>query len=388
VNIRMASPDISDLEIEKVVSVLNSGQLSLGPVQDEFEERFATSFKAAHGIAVSSGTAGLHLVLLAAGIGPGDAVLTTPFSFVASANAILYTGAHPVFVDVEEDTGNLDPVLARRALEDPGTIPRRVKDSANLRAVMPVHVFGQPAQMDALSEAASAFGLELLEDACEAVGALYRGRPVGTFGRAGVFAFYPNKQMTTGEGGMVITDDERFAGVCRSLRNQGRDVFDPWLTHSRLGYNYRMDELSAALGVAQLERLDELLRKRQQVANWYLDRLRQVPQVIPFPAQSAESHRSWFVFVVRLEEGIDRDGVMRSLDREGIPSRPYFSPIHLQKHFVERFGYEPGDFPISERLARSCLALPFSGLMREDEVDHVVGILRRVLDHQVSEPKI
>jgi perosamine synthetase len=198
VNIRMASPDISDLEIEKVVSVLNSGQLSLGPVQDEFEERFATSFKAAHGIAVSSGTAGLHLVLLAAGIGPGDAVLTTPFSFVASANAILYTGAHPVFVDVEEDTGNLDPVLARRALEDPGTIPRRVKDSANLRAVMPVHVFGQPAQMDPLSEAASAFGLELLEDACEAVGALYRGRPVGTFGRAGVFAFYPNKQMTTG----------------------------------------------------------------------------------------------------------------------------------------------------------------------------------------------
>lgn len=371
VNIRMAQPDISEAEIESVLEVLRSGQLSLGPKQEEFEASFAKLTQTKHAIAVSSGTAGLHLALLAAGIGPGDAVVTTPFSFVASANSILYTGADPWFVDVDEETGNLDVSLVHEALQS--------SDSASrVKGVLPVHVFGEPVPMDRLMEVTGE--LPIIEDACEAIGATYAGKQVGTFGRAGVFAFYPNKQITTGEGGMLVTDDPAIADLCRSLRNQGRDVFDAWLSHSRLGYNYRMDELSAALGVVQLRRLDELLAKRAQVAAWYSQRLRELADLRLFPSRGADTTRSWFVFVVRLPADVDRDDVMRRLQDLSVPSRPYFSPIHLQNHFATRYGYKPGDFPVCEALARSCLALPFSGLMTEAEVEHVCERLSRVLE--------
>jgi dTDP-4-amino-4,6-dideoxygalactose transaminase len=248
-----------------------------------------------------------------------------------------------------------------------------------LKAILPVHAFGQPADMDAILAAGQTHGLSVIEDACESIGAAYRGRQTGVIGRAGVFAFYPNKQMTTGEGGIIVTNDDAWADLFRSLRNQGRDVFDSWLNHSRLGYNYRLDEMSAALGLAQVHRLDELLCKRAQVAAWYNERLAEV-EAIQTPTIAASTTRmSWFVYVVRVRPPADRNQVMADLEKVGIPSRPYFSPIHLQPFYRQRFGYEPGAFPITEELGRVSLALPFSSVMSEDEVDWVCSQMKKVV---------
>jgi dTDP-4-amino-4,6-dideoxygalactose transaminase len=307
--------------------------------------------------------------MIAAGVGEGDLVLTTPFSFVASANCILYVGARPVFVDVEPATLTIDPdALARRA--------RALARTRRVKAILPVHVFGQPADMDAILEVARRERLAVIEDACEAIGAAYRGRPAGTLGDAGVFGFYPNKQMTTGEGGMIVTRHAAWDALLRSLRNQGRDVFDGWLAHSRLGYNYRLDELGAALGAVQVERLDELLARRARVAAWYEARLAGLEDVeLPAPAPWTTC-TSWFVYVIRVHE---RDRVIRELARRGIPARPYFPPIHLQPLYRARFGFRPGDFPVAEAAGETCLALPFFGNMREEQVDEVSGALAEVL---------
>jgi dTDP-4-amino-4,6-dideoxygalactose transaminase len=321
---------------------------------------------------VSSGTAGLHLSLLAAGIGPGDVVLTTPFSFIASANCILYTCARPIFVDVDPRTLTLDPEALERAL--------RTRGRGRKKAILPVHVFGQPADMDPITALARRHGLVVIEDACEAVGAVYRGRPVGTLGDAGVFGFYPNKQMTTGEGGMIVTNDAGRDALLRSLRNQGRDVFDAWLTHSRLGYNYRLNELSAALGAVQVDRLDEILARRERVAGWYAERLESI-EGIELPAVASWTTRmSWFVYVVRLAGREERNRVIHELERRGIPSRPYFPPIHLQPFYRSEFGFGPGDFPVSEHAGDTCLALPFFGTMGTAQVDLVCGALAEVLN--------
>ena len=365
--IPLSSPDIGEREIELVNQVLRTRWLSMGPMVERFEAAVADFVGARHGVAVSSGTAGLHLAMIAAGLGPGDEVITTPFSFVASANCVLYVGARPVFVDIDERTLNIDPELIETAI------------TPSTRAILPVHVFGQPCAMDRLLEIARRRDLLIIEDSCEALGAEYRGRKAGTFGACGAFAFYPNKQMTTGEGGMLVTDDARWAGLFRSLRNQGRDPSGTWLNHVRLGYNYRLDELSAALGVGQMERIDELLANRDRVAGWYSERLGEIDSV-QAPEIAPEVNRmSWFVYVVRLAPELDRGSILEALAERGIPARPYFSPLHLQPLYQERLGCGEGDFPVTERVARSTLALPFSGRMTEAQVERVCRVLRELV---------
>jgi dTDP-4-amino-4,6-dideoxygalactose transaminase len=369
----MCEPDISDTDRAAVLEVLATPTLALGPRLERFERTAASRIGTRHAVGVSSGTAGLHLAVIAAGVGPGDVVLTTPFSFVASANCALYVGARPVFVDIEMRTLGLDPDALDHAVK------RLLAAGERPRAVVPVHVFGQPCDMDPIREIAGRHGLAVVEDACEAIGATYRHRPVGTLGDVAVFAFYPNKQMTTGEGGMLVTSRSDWDVLLRSLRNQGRDVFDGWLTHSRLGYNYRLDEMSAALGLAQLERLDALLERRERAAGWYGTRLRQCPGVRPPALAPTTTRTSWFVYVVQLAPRFDRNAVIAELARRGIPTRPYFPPIHLQPFYRQRFDFRPGDFPVAERAGASCLALPFFGGMREEQVDTVCGALQEVL---------
>lgn len=370
----MSEPDLGPAERTAVLEVLDGKTLALGPRARAFEDRLAARVGARHGIAVNSGTAALHLCLLAAGIGADDVVVTTPFSFVASANCILYVGARPLFVDVDPETLTLDPARLEHAVETMARSGRRI------RAVLPVHVFGQAADMDAILGVAERHGLAVIEDACEAIGGAYKGRPLGTLGDAGTFAFYPNKQMTTGEGGMIVTGDARWDALVRSLRNQGRDVGDEWLAHTRLGYNYRLDEMSAALGLAQVERLDEILAKRSRVAGWYQARLGGLDGVVPPRLTATTTTASWFVYVVRLADPTARARTMRGLAARGIPSRPYFPPIHLQPFYRSDFGFRPGMFPIAEAAGATCLALPFFGTMTEAQVDTVCGALAEVLD--------
>ena len=356
--IPMARPDIGELERTLVAQVLASDTLSIGPFVEAFEAGIARVAGRRHAIACSSGTAGLHLAVRACGVTDGDEVLTTPFSFVASANCILYERATPRFVDIEEETLGLDPELVERAA------------GSRSKALLPVHVFGKPCRIADLERLAVEHGWRLVEDACEALGSRLDDRPAGSFGDASVFAFYPNKQITTGEGGMVVTDDDALAASMRSMRNQGRDADGTWLRHVQLGFNYRLDELSAALGVAQLQRRDELQSGRNQVVDAYRARLGGLDW-LRLPAAAPGAEVDWFVYVVRLESGIDRDALIGSLAEHGVPARPYFSPIHLQPFYRATFGYREGDFPVTERVAASCLALPFSSRMTDDEVDYV-----------------
>jgi dTDP-4-amino-4,6-dideoxygalactose transaminase len=360
----MSSPDIGPREIELVNQVLRTPYLSIGPFVERFEQAVAAYTGAEHAVAVSSGTAGLHLCVRAAGIADGDEVITPSFSFVASANCVLYERGVPVFVDIDPLTGNIDPAAVAVAVTE------------RTKAILPVHAFGQPADMDPILAVAEKYGLYVIEDACEAIGAEYKGRRVGTLSDAAVFAFYPNKQMTTGEGGVIVTRHADWAPLFRSLRNQGRDVFDAWLHHTRLGYNYRLDELSAALGVAQLERLDELLANRARVAAWYNARLDTIAGIRKPYVAPTTTRMSWFVYVVRCEDGVSRDELMAFLERRGVPSRPYFTPIHLQPFYQERFGWCRGDLPHTEWAGDTFLALPFSGVMREEQVDYVCEQLR------------
>jgi dTDP-4-amino-4,6-dideoxygalactose transaminase len=386
--IPMSSPDLTEAERQAVQNVLNTPNLSMGQWILDFEKSFQDVIGVRHAIAISSGTAGLHLCVRAAHVEAGDLVITTPFSFVASANVLLYENAVPVFVDVNPRTGNIDPQLAAQATHDlceGGTraekwLPRKGAGSKRtLKAILPVDVFGQPADLDPIRKLADDNQLAMIEDACEALGAEYKGKPAGTFGDYAVYAFYPNKQITTGEGGVIITNDEKGADMMRALRNQGRAPGDTWLQHTFLGYNYRLDEMSAALGVIQISRLEELLRKRDRVANWYTERLSEilgleVPFIEPFTTRM-----SWFVYVVRFDPKVDRSELAQRLEARGIAVRPYFLPIHLQPYMQQRFGYREGDFPVTEDLGRRGLALPFSGVMTEEQVDVVCAALRAEL---------
>lgn len=385
----MSSPDLTDEERQAVLAVLNTPILSMGRYIQDFEKAFCDLTSTKHAIAVSSGTAGLHLCVRAANVGEGDLVITTPFSFVASSNVLLYENAVPVFVDVDPRTGNINPALVHQAAQDLTAggkaaqkwLPRKgsPKD-IRLRAILPVDVFGQPADLDHIDDIAKEYGLRVIEDACEALGASYKGKLTGTFGDFGVFAFYPNKQITTGEGGVVITNNEKAADFIRALRNQGRSVGDTWLQHTYLGYNYRLDEMSAALGVVQMTRLDELMRNRDRVAAWYGERLSEIQGVeIPI-IESSTTRMSWFVYVVRLDPHINRDLLAKRLDACGIPVRPYFTPIHLQPYMIERFGYHEGDFTVTEDLGRRGLALPFSGVMSEEQIEYVCQNIRKALN--------
>lgn len=367
--IPLSSPDITQHEIDAVVDVMQTPTLSIGPKIDEFEKHCARIAGRRHAVGVSSGTAGLHCAMLAAGIGPGDEVITTPFSFVASANCILYVGATPRFVDIDPKTLNLDPTRLEQALT-----PRT-------RGIVAVEAFGHPGGMIEVERFARLHELALIEDSCEGFGGRIGERPIGSFGRASVFAFYPNKQITTGEGGMILTDDDRFAEICRSLRNQGRDGM-AWLAHQRLGYNYRLSEINAALGVAQCERLTEILDNRRRVAHEYMSRLMDNRFLI-LPTLQDDTYMSWFVFVVRLNDLFapsDRDHIMRCLRTEGIGCNNYFPPIHLQPYMIDRFGFKSGDFPICEYVSARTIALPFFSRMSRYQVNRVCETLEKVLE--------
>lgn len=358
----LSSPDIGQRERALINEVLTGNILSIGPKIEQFERMVADYLGVKEAVAVNSGTSGLHLAVRALEIGEGDEVITTPFSFVASANCLLFERARPVFVDIDPLTLNLDPAEIE------------AKITPKTRAILPVHIFGVPAEMEAIFEIAGKHRLAVIEDACEAIGACYNGKMVGTECDAGVFAFYPNKQITTGEGGVISTNSGALAKLFRSMRNQGRSDGDHWLSHSRLGYNYRLDELSAALGVAQMERIDEILAKRESVARSYNARLERLEGVtIPFEGPGVKI--SWFVYVVRLAPGINRDRVMMYLQEDGVDCRPYFQPIHLQPFYREMFGYREGDFPNTECVASSTLALPFFNSLTEKQIDYVVEVL-------------
>jgi perosamine synthetase len=362
--IPLSAPDIEPDDIEFVAQALRSKILSGGPFTEKLERAFAKYIGTEHAIAVANGTAGLHLCIRVANIADGDEVITTPFSFVASANCIVYERAKPVFVDIDENSFNLDPGLLERAV------------TGRTRAVLPVHVFGEPCAMDELQAICRTRNLPLIEDACEAVGAEYRGRKVGTFGDASVFSFYPNKPMTMGEGAIVTTDNPQWASLIRSLRNQGRSNQGTGLSHELLGYNYRLNEMSAALGLSQLGRLDDLLARRQAIATCYAELLRDVPGIAIKSVLSSTTRISWFLYMIQLNPNIDRDRVIAHLDHRGVPSRVYFTPIHLQPFYRERFGFRIGDFPVTERIAKSILALPFHTNLSEHDVEYVVDALR------------
>ncbi len=368
--IPLARPDITQKDIDAVVEVLRTPRLSLGPKLSEFERKMAEFTGTHYAVAVNSGTSGLHLCVRALGIREGDEVITTPFSFVASANVMLYERAKPVFVDIDPETLNID--ISR--------VEERVGDAT--RALLPVHVFGYPCDMEPLVEVAARHHLKIIEDACEAIGAEYNGQKVGTFGDCGVFAFYPNKQMTTGEGGAIVTDDGKIAQACRIMRNQGRE--GRWLDHPHLGFNYRISDINCALGIAQLERIHEMLDRRERVAQMYHERLREL-NALRVLGSSPSVKRSWFVYVVILDDRFtreDRDGIISALGDKGIETNDYFVPIHLQPFYREMFGYKRGDFPVAESISDRTIALPFYNNLGETELSYVCECLEKELRKQ------
>jgi len=410
--ISLSSPDINDLEKSKVMEVLNTPNLSLGPKLEDFENKFADYIGCKYAVAVNSGTSGLHLCVRALDIKDRDVVITSPFSFVASANCILFERAMPVFVDIDEKTLNIEINPLDKKI-------RELRDGdKNLKAILPVHIFGRPCEMNEIIKLARKNDLYVIEDACEAVGAEYLTensqflsggsvdyskkrkqspnqddqssksrnggkiwKKVGTFGECGVFAFYPNKQMTTGEGGMIVTDDENIYKLCRSMRNQGRSDDGAWLQHERLGFNYRISDINCALGIAQLERIDEILAKRERVARAYNERLKEVEELI-LPHFEENKKISWFVYVVRLAGRFsqeDRDVVLRQLKEKGIGCSNYFLPIHLQPFYREMFGYKKGDFPVTERVSERTIALPFYNNLKEEKIDYVCETLKAII---------
>lgn len=381
-SIPLSQPSITQAEIDAVTAVLRSGRLSIGPELERFESLVAQRAGRSHGVGVSSGTAGMHLALLAMNIGPGDEVITPAFSFVASANCIEYTGATPVFVDCDPRTLNMAPEAIAEHVTD------------RTRAVVAVDVFGNPAGMAQIEAVCNRFELPLVEDCCEALGSKLHGRPAGGFGRVGVFSFYPNKQITTGEGGVIVTDDDRLANLCRSLRNQGRALGDTemppseggtplgsWLTHVRLGFNYRLSEIHAALGRAQIQRLDELIAARQRVVDAYTRRLGGNTDLL-LPTADSAIEMSWFVYVVRLSDQFsedDRDAIIDGLRRHDVGASNYFPPIPLQPFYRSKYGFMPGRFPVAESVGSRCLALPLYPGLTDTDIDLVCQTLELMI---------
>jgi perosamine synthetase len=364
--IGLSAPWIDERDEALVVEVLRSGWLSLGPTGPRFERALADAVRAPYCAAVSSGTAGLHLCVRVAGVGPGDEVITSPYSFAASANCAIYEGATPVFADIDPQTYNLDPGKVEAAITE------------RTKAIVAVDIFGYPCELDELRAICERHGLVLIEDACEALGAEYKGATLGSHGHPAVFAFYPNKQMTTGEGGAITTGSAEEHELYVSLRNQGRLETSSWLQHGRLGYNYRLDDLSAALGIGQLEKFDRILAGRREVAARYEALLAEVDVEVPL-ADDSDHKRSWFVYVVKLPAGADRDGIARELAAEGVATAPYLPSIHLQPYMRDLYGFEEGMLPVSEECSARTLALPFHARLPADDQERVVEALRSAL---------
>lgn len=369
-SIPLSSPHLTADDIHGAIEVLQGSWLSLGPKLPAFERAVCDFVGSRFAVAVNSGTSGLHLCMKAADIHDGNEVITTPFSFIASANAILFERGIPVFVDIDPVTYNMDVSRIEEVIT-----PRT-------RAILPVHVFGRPCLMGEILDVAARHRLTVIEDACEAIGARVGGKPVGSLGQAGVFAFYPNKQMTTGEGGAIVTDDQNTANLCRSWRNQGRGKDGSWLQHERLGYNYRLSDISCALGISQLRRLPGMLAARAHVAAQYRELLYDVREVIIPPPLEPAAEISWFVYVVRLQNEYtreDRDLVLEKLRSRAIGCSSYFTPIHLQPFYREMFGFQPGDFPMTERVAERTIALPFFNQLSESQIQYVSESLRQIV---------
>jgi perosamine synthetase len=367
-NIPLSRPDITEAEIDAVVSVLRTPHLSLGPKLAEFEDAFAAYIGVPHAVALSSGTAGLHVGLQTLGIGEGDEVILPSFTFIAAANAVLYRGATPVFADIDPLTLNITAASIERVL------------TPKTRAILLVHTFGHPADLDPIIKLAAKHNLRVIEDACEAIGAEYQGRKIGSFGDLAVFSFYPNKPITTGEGGIVVTRDPSIARHMRALRNQGRMQNDGWLEHTLLGYNYRLSDINCALGIAQLKRIDEILARRESVARCYFEA---VKGVTPPPMNFAGGRISWFAYVVRLPR-TTRSHVMKTLIHQGIECRPYFPPIHLQPLYSS-YGH---DLPVTQDIAFRTLALPFFNHLKDEQVQRVCTVLTDALQHVEKTPGI
>lgn len=383
--IPLSNPDMTLKEKQLVMEVLNGPNLSLGPKLTEFENKVTSYLGCRYAIAVNSGTSGLHLCIKAINIKENDEVITTPFSFIASANCILYEKGIPIFVDIDPESLNIDV----NRIEE--------KINSNIKAILPVHVFGQPCEINKILDIAHNHEIFVIEDACEAIGAEYlvntseiknlksensQYKKVGTFGNCGVFAFYPNKQITTGEGGIIVTNSDKIAKICRSLRNQGRNENCKFLLHERLGFNYRISDINCALGIAQIERIEKILKKRERVAIWYKERLHNIEQVKLLPELSGRKI-SWFVYLVRLTDDFnqeDRDKIIEKLLEYGISCGTYFQPIHLQPFYVKMFGYKKGDFPITEYVSERTIALPFFSKMTEKQVDYVCDRIMKIIE--------
>jgi perosamine synthetase len=366
-NVPLSSQWIDSSDESAVLDVLRSDHLSLGPRLPEFEVGLAHVACVRHGVAVNSGTSALHLIVRALGLKEGDEVVTTPFSFIASSNCLLFERVRPVFVDIRPDTYNIDPARIAAAITE------------RTKAILPVDAFGQPAELDAIEDIVHQHGLQLIEDSCESLGSEWKGRRCGSWGAAGAFAFYPNKQITTGEGGCVVTQSDDIAALCRSMRNQGRSETGEWLGHERLGYNYRISDISCALGTSQLQRLDSIVELRGKAAERYNALLKDVPEVVTQTILPDVTRMSWFVYVIRLADRFaraDRDWIMGWLADHGIQSRPYFTPIHLQPFYVREFGYKPGDFPITEQVSARTISLPFFTMITPEQQQEVVAVLK------------
>jgi len=381
----LSRPDITNKEIKYVLEVLRTPYLSLGPKLIEFERKFSEYLGVKHAIAVSSGTAALHLALLSLNIGVDDAVITTPFSFISSANCVLFVRATPIFVDIDPITYNIDPQKIEEYIEKNCYKQKKTgflidrKSGKCIKALLPVHIFGLPCEMDRIMHIAEKYNLYVIEDACEAIGAEYKGKKVGTFGNLSTFAFYPNKQITTGEGGMIVTSDEKIALICRSLRNQGRDKNGGWLAHKRLGYNYRISDINCALGIGQLERIDQILKKRERVASRYNELLR---NLVKIPETLDGVKRSWFVYVVCLPRQYsqeNRDTILVELSVKGIDCSNYFSPIHLQLFYRDMYRYKEGDFKITEDKSSRTIALPFHNNLKEEDIQYICKELKNIM---------
>jgi perosamine synthetase len=370
IKIPLSSPDISGNDKSAVLGVLSTPYLSLGPKVKEFEKRMASYIGIKYAAAVNSATSGLHLIIRALGIKDGDEVITTPFSFIASSNCILYERAKPVFVDIDPLTLNINPSRIEKAI------------TKKTKAILAVDVFGYPAEWNRLREVSSKHKLRLIEDSAEALGSEYKGKKCGTFADAAVLSFYPNKQMTTGEGGVIVADDKKIIDLCRSMANQGRRIKgSSWLEHVCLGYNYRLSDINAALGIAQLSRIKEIMRKRAKVARMYSERLKLVPDII-LPYKGHQAKISWFVYVIRLSDAYsinDRDNIIRKMSKKGIQCSNYFKAIHLQPLYKKIFGYKKGSFPVCEAVSDRTIALPFYNNLKEKEIKFVVDNFKEAL---------
>jgi perosamine synthetase len=385
-SIPLSNPDITSKERKAVAEVLKSPNLSFGPRLEAFEKLGAESAGRKYSVAVNSGTSGLHLIVRALNISKGDEVITTPYSFIASANCLLFEGARPVFADIDEETLNISPSNTAEILKK--------KKSKKVKAILAVDVFGHPADWDALYDISGKYNLRLIEDSCEAIGAEYlspaglkkkrwkKKKMAGSFGDAAVFAFYPNKQITTGEGGLILTDSKKIYNLCRSMRNQGRDPDNRVAGHLRLGYNYRLSDINCALGIAQLQRIKDIIQKRERVARYYNRKISSIGSITSL-SSLPNVKMSWFVYVIKLEKGFnskDRDIIMKKLQQRGISCSTYFIPIHLQPFYQKKFGYKRGDFPVSESVSDRSIALPFYSNLKRVDIDYITDSLKRILE--------